>query len=195
MEREGNSMISRTWRVEDYLKLNLSIDSSDDDWNAAIDFLKERFTERYFGVIDKLKNDPDSNGFAIMALNCLLIDAFYQFENGLEETNQNKRCYTAFLRKYMRHIFENDEQASLFYQHIRCGILHSAQTKYGSELTFGKSYVVDFFNCGTNIRVDVIHFSEELYNYFQNYINRLENRNEEITRENFLKKMQFICRR
>lgn len=194
MEREGNSMISRNWRVEDYLNLKLSISSSDNDWNAAISFLSERFIERYFGVIDKLKNDPDGNGFAIMALNCLLIDAFYQFENGLEETNKNKKCYTAFLKRYMGSLFRNDEQALLFYQHIRCGILHSAQTKYGRQLTFGKNYAVEFFNSETNIRVDVIRFSEELYNYFQNYLYRLEN-GDTRSRENFLKKMQYICRR
>lgn len=193
MEQNGKSMISQNWSIEDYLKLNLSENSTDDDWTSAIHFLEERFTERYFKVIKELSYAPADYGFAIMALNCLLIDAFYQFENGLEETNNNKACYTSFLKKHLPHLFPTDTQALLFYKHIRCGILHSAQTKSGSQLTYNKDYAVEFFNCETNIRVDVLNFSHELYGYFEHYITRLKD-GDIKTRKAFLRKMQYLCR-
>ena len=127
-------------------------------------------------------------------MDCLLIDTFYQFENGDEETRNNKARYVRFLRTYLGDLFPDDNKARVFYEQIRCGILHSAQTKCGSQLTFGKKYAVEFTHSDTSVIVDVVNFSKRLEDYFEEYVERLM-QNEDSNREMFLRKMQYVCRR
>ncbi len=159
MERHGIGMISLRYRAEDFLNLNLSVNEG--DWDTAIQIVYDRFHERYFSTIHYLSYDfkenrenrkyiisvdkVEKNGIAIMALNCLLIDTFYQFEYGLKSSNDFNPItrsdkvgpnYKQFLRQKLPGIFmaegpspTGDDFAELFYKDIRCGILHSAQTK------------------------------------------------------------------
>ncbi len=191
MEKNGIGMLSCEHTTSSFREMNLSIDSSSEDWNIAIGLFEQRFEERYFKSIEKMLEEPEKNGFAIMALNCLLVDTFYQFENGLDEANNNQRCYTRFLRTYMREIISSSGMAERFYKDIRCGILHSAQTKNGSRLTVEGTATVEFMNEQGSIRVDVVKFSNELKKYFQEYTMRLKN-GDERTRLRFVTKMNFI---
>ncbi|MBT2764298.1 hypothetical protein [Paenibacillus sp. ISL-20] len=83
----------------------------------------------------------------------------------------------------------NENLAKKFYQDIRCGILHQAQTKGNSQLSYTSSVMVERIHNG--IRVNVLMFSEALIKEFEDYIRLLEIGNR-LARENFLKKMQFI---
>lgn len=221
MERNGIGMISILNSSRDYANLNLSINqSSEEDWDNAIDILKDRFNERFFTTIHYLSIDfrfrsktiekLEKNGFAIMALNCLLIDTFYQFEYGLESSDELNpftqdrgvgRHYTDFLREKFPRLFSippqsgNKDLADLFYSDIRCGILHSAQTKGCSMLACEGGLTVSYINLQNKIgiRVDVKQFSEALENYFYNdYIYRLQE-GTEATRRAFINKMRYVC--
>lgn len=192
MESNGEGMISTHYKAEDFLGLNLSLNSPSEAWDKAIFIFKERFQERYFGPIEKLLENAEINGFAIMALNCLLVDTFYQFEEGLEHSNNNRKCYVKFLRTYMGEIITSDDMADRFYKDIRCGILHSAQTQRGSMLAYENGNAVEYINGSSDIRVNVVEFSEKLNAYFQMYVNRLRNGNNR-TRQNFITKMNYIC--
>lgn len=58
MERNGIGMISLHYSAQNYISLNLSVEqSSEADWNTAINILKERFEERYFSTIHYLSFD------------------------------------------------------------------------------------------------------------------------------------------
>ena len=221
MERRGVGMISIHYSAQDYIALNLSVEqSSEADWNTAINILTERFEERYFSTIHYLSFDFaerrktiekfEKNGFAIMALNCLLIDTFYQFEYGLESSSelnpvtQDKgvgRHYTTFLRTKFPQLFTvqprtgNKDLADLFYSDIRCGILHSAQTKGCSMLACEGGPVLDYIYRPNKvgIRVDVNQLSDMLEDYFyKDYLQRLNDRDED-TRKAFIDKMNFVC--
>lgn len=194
MDYNGISMTSNNYAVNDYLNLNLNIYSKDDIWNVAIKIFFDRFEERYFNPIKALMKKPKINGFAIMALNCLLIDTFYQFEEGLKETKENKNCYTSFLLTYFSTVFTSLDLATKFYKDIRCGILHSAQTQNGSMLAFENSKIAEYINNNHSIKVNVVSFSEMMHEYFCVYIKRL-NDGDRRTRENFIRKMNYICNR
>lgn len=72
-------------------------------------------------------------------------------------------------------VFRNITLARCFYSNIGCGILHSAQTKNGSQLTTRNEYIVR--RIGKNrISVDVIGISEMINNYFERYIENIRNR-------------------
>lgn len=194
MEAKGEINISPQYSRDDYHVLNLSLSSDDSAWNSAVNILRDRIQGRYIDQIDMLSGDINTNGFTIMALNCLLIEALYQFENGLKETkSSNKENYAKFLRKMDSNAFYNDEIAKKFYTNIRCGILHSAQTKEESRLTDREGFVATIEN--NVLIVSVKGVADLIKNHFDNYSVKLLNPAEIKLRENFLKKMKYVCRK
>lgn len=204
MERNGIGYISPRFSADDFLRLHLTVHSSEVDWERAIEIFRDRIEARYFDPITNLlerADDIERNGFAVMALNCLLVDTFYQFRDpdNLNEPRRrteifnrpNGTVYKEFLIINFPHDFD-EFKANLFYKDIRCGILHSAQTKHGSQLTYDKDYVVEVFD-GDKLRVDIRNFSRVMRNYFVNYIHQLEI-GDFSKRESFVKQMNKISR-
>ena len=75
--------ISKDYTLRDYLNLKLHINSSEKIWEEAIEMFKSRIKGRYFDAIDKLyEEEMYKYGFAIMTLECLLIDTFVKFRYG-----------------------------------------------------------------------------------------------------------------
>ena len=192
METKGEINISPKYRKDDYLNLNLTINSGEIDWGKAIDIFKDRIVGRYFDQINALSNDINANGFTIMALNCLLIEALFQFRDGKDMTpGKNSKAYPRFLVEEFPHVFDVTS-ADLFYQSIRCGILHSAQTKEGARLSDDDSFIVNLVS--GELVVSVLGITNQLKHYFDTYVNKLRDPNQRTIRTNFVKKMKFICR-
>ncbi|MBR6633358.1 MAG: hypothetical protein IKL05_03530 [Clostridia bacterium] len=194
METKGEINISPNYNKDSYLNLNLSLQSSESDWNMAVAILKDRIEGRYFNQIDLLSNDVNANGFTIMALNCLLIETLFQFRDGEEETPRpNNKTYPAFLLQEFSSVFRDQKTAKSFYANIRCGILHSAQTKNESRLSDREDVVVTFE--GNTLVVSVKGVSSLLKTYFEHYLQKLSNPKEVTLRNNFINKMKFVCRK
>ena len=197
MEKKGRGYISLEYSSLDYVDLYLDANSSNEDWEEAIRMAVSRFEERFFTPIKKLLDDnPELNGFSIMALNCLLIDTFVQFNKGLAKSTDNSSKYTKFLCNEFPEVFSNQYIARRFYKDIRCGILHSAQTNGLSRLSCKEDEPsIKMINGGIGIQVNVISFSRLLQGWWtDNYVNRLKNCNREL-REKFTKKMDYLCNR
>ncbi|CEI72916.1 hypothetical protein [Romboutsia hominis] len=196
MEYLGDSYVSLKYKKEYFNRLNLDLSSNHEEWNIAIDIFDDRIRGRYLNVIESMirNNNINRDGFAIMALNCLLIETLLQFKRGWNETRgSNKQAYTNFLLEEFPSHFSSPLLAEIFYTHIRCGILHSAQTKKGSKLTFNKSYVVSFDE--NNLSVDVENITIMINTYYDNYLCKLRDENNIDIRKKFLKKMKFLCDR
>lgn len=120
-----NSLLSSSVRITDYRKLE-----GKKDRNAIADFFRERFRERY---IIPIKATPvaSKNGFAIMAICCLSIEAVESFWNGWEHSDgRSQLAFCQFFSRCSRfHAFLG--RTPDFYKHIRCGILHQAETTGG----------------------------------------------------------------
>lgn len=195
MEYNGRTHISKMYTKANFIELNLNMDSSDRDWDSGIDMFIDRINGRYLNVISKIRENDYlyNDGFAIMALNCLLIETFLQFKKGWNETEDaNKEKYSRFLIEEFPEVFINITLARCFYSNIRCGILHSAQTKKGSQLTTRNQYIVRRID-NNRISVDVIGISNIINDYFERYVENIRNRENIELRNNFLKKMNFIC--
>lgn len=158
----------------------------------AITFFRDRVEGRYLRIIDMLNEYVFDNGFASMALCCLLIDTFYQFEHGVDRTVRNHTCYVDFLRNCMGDVFDTREKADRFYVDIRCGILHSAQTKNGSRLSEEQSCIIQLLgeNDDSPISVDVKKMGQRLNRYFNEYCDRV--RTDDTTQDNFVKKLKMM---
>lgn len=136
MERFERRFISPEYERGDYLNLKLNENSDYDIWEQALKIFEDRIQGRFFDSIKILIKDKNKNGFAVMALNCLLIETLQQFVDGVDTNDRSMNAYTNFLRRELFDVFDTEEKAIMFYKNIRCGILHSAQTKNGSQADF-----------------------------------------------------------
>jgi hypothetical protein len=99
------------------------------------DFIMERFTERY---IRPLRGDPTKkHGFCTMAICCLMIEALESFWQGWPDTKEKGKSREAF-NSFFQRCSEQELELGIFsklaedfYQGVRCGILHQAETTKG----------------------------------------------------------------
>jgi hypothetical protein len=108
------------------------LDEGDGGRYKLADFLRHRLRERYVDPVLKMGAE-DKNGFPIMAISCLLIEAFETFEQGWDSTEGKVRSPLAFCYFFDReerfHDFKGHGQT--FYKQVRCGILHQGETTGG----------------------------------------------------------------
>lgn len=191
METNGNLYISLNFRKCDFTNLHLQPESSNEDWIRAVEIFNDRINGRFIASINTLRNNASGNGFVIMAIDCLLIDTFYQFEKGVDENWNNQKNYSTFLLDTFPNLFPSKAKAEKFYTRIRCGILHSAQTKEKGILTTDRDSPVEFQN--DVLYVSVENFTDCLIQYFNDYKQKLLNGENQELRVNFIRKMDFIC--
>lgn len=167
--------------VADYLAMEASEDKTD-----IADLIYERFAERYISPL-KLK----SHGFAIMAVCCLMIEALQSFREGRATTKR-------LGRKVFGRFFDQSPHFSIFapvsddfYDHIRCGILHQAETTDGWRITRDKvTPLLDRSGKVINARL----FQAELQDTLSEYCQKLRQAdwNSKLWR-NARTKMKSIC--
>ena len=103
------------------------------DQNAAAiaDAIRRRFHERYLTPI----TGTTKHGFTMMAGACLTIEAPGSFRQGWSRTDKNGRSPETF-----RLFFDTCDSFKSFrgldfYKHVRCGILHQAETTGGWKIS------------------------------------------------------------
>lgn len=191
MENDNRILISPRFSKDDYLDLHLTQNSSDENWIQAVSIFDDRLYGRFWVPINILSTNINENGFAIMALECLLIETLLQFDLGVEETpSGNCQKYSQFLKNHLSEHF-NNKTSRRFYSDIRCGILHSAQTKRGSMLTTKTDYVINFQNDILSVSVEGL--TNALLDYYNDYKDRILCRNNVDARRKFIDKMNCIC--
>jgi hypothetical protein len=131
-----------------------------------------------------------------MALDCLLIETLQQFIEGVPETpiRENKCYFKNFLISYFKEDFD-DEKAKMFYEQIRCGILHQAETKKNSKIKISHELpIVKFTKEKDGLIINRKKFHEKLKKAIKSYIGQLKDTTNEPLRKKFRKKMDYICR-
>jgi hypothetical protein len=159
---------------------------SRNDRNAIAAFVEARFAERY---LDPLEVFPErKSGFAIMAVTCLMIEALESFALGWADSrHKSKRVFRSFFVRW-------DEFAAFrplandFYIHIRCGILHQAETTDGWRIRRDGSLIGDRV-------INATKFAKVLRRVLSRYASllRTEPWDSEIWTA-FRKKMNHVCR-
>jgi hypothetical protein len=138
MKGPGNDA-KRTKLASGFAVADYEIARVKQDKNTIADAIHRRFRERYLDGLSGPK--PISNavhGFTKMAIACLMIESLESFRNGWSDTRgKSELAFCSFFDR-------NDEfgqfcgQAGEFYKHVRCGILHQAETTGGWKTTQGK---------------------------------------------------------
>jgi hypothetical protein len=171
------------------------------DWATACDILHGRITERFIEPIDFLIQTDEAKlpterrfGFAILALDCLLVETLGAFIDGLEDTRgKSEPTFCRFLMKrpQFASVFASETLAKQFYIEFRCGILHQAEVG-GASRVLSVGPLVEFD--GKGIIVNRTEFHLRLKAEFRSYVDELRGGTDATLRTNFRRKMDFISR-
>lgn len=192
MEIGKEIYISLRYTKKDYTVLKLNLKSNERNWEKAIEILDDRLNGRFLTPIRTLlEKDENTNSFTAMAIECLVIETLYQFEQGIDETKNNTSDYSTFLLKMLVSEGIAKKDAIKFYKDIRCGILHSGQTKNNSSLNCDKEKVLTIENNRMSVNVKKMLLLIE--RYFENYKLLLLSPDNVNLRKAFIGKMKYIC--
>lgn len=169
------------------------------DWDRAIAILEQRLRGRFAEVVDfliaqeaKLAPQDRRFGFAVLAIDCLLVETLEAFRQGLTDTRgKSQDLSTNFLsqRPAFNQFFTKD-LATRFYKEFRCGIAHNAQVfGTGRVWSVGPLLTVD----SNRITVNRTAFHEAVMKELARYLNELRDSKKTDLREKFRTKMDFIA--
>jgi hypothetical protein len=183
--------ISPKYTVGDWQALKFS---TEDEWQTGISIFDDRYRGRFLKPISMIAN-CEFSGFATLALDCLLAETLQQFIDGLEQTpdGKAKEYFVKFLTKTSFGEWFDEEKAKMFYDQIRCGILHQAETKKSSKVRI-RGPLVKPSEDGEGLIINRKLFHRQLVEEFESYKEKLRNPSEETLRNSFIKKMNYICR-
>ena len=185
--------ISPRYTVDDWQKLSFS---TEEEWQKAIDILEDRIRGRFLEPISQIEGYTYA-GFAILALDCLLIETLQQFREGVHETpqGQSKAFFVRFLTETSFGTHFSEEMAKVFYDQIRCGILHQAEVKGSSRILIREDIpLVKYTDDRKGLVINRKLFHQQLVREFEAYIAELREPSNQKLRVRFKKKMDHICR-
>jgi len=182
----------------DWKRLNL--DAPDHpDWGRGIAILEQRLRRRFTDVVEFLIADDEQRalvdrrfGFAILALDCLVVETLEAFRQGLLDTRKKSKdlCVAFLSQRPAFKPFFDEALAKRFYNEFRCGIVHNAQV-FGTGLVWSVGPLVN--REGDRITVNRTAFHEELMREFAAYLNELRQPAQSALRRHFRTKMNFIA--
>ena len=183
--KKHDTKLSSTVTVSQYRKFE-----EEGNKTAIINFVVERFTERF---ISPLKRNT-KHGFCMMAVNCLMIETLACFRQGWVDTKPKDSALKAFKFFFGKNEGFKDfrQYAKSFYEDVRCGILHQAETKNGWRIIRRG----DLFVPATKT-INATKFQIELEKALKNYgelLDTSEWNEERGVWANFRKKMDVVCK-
>lgn len=167
-------LISPNYHDFDWKRLNLSDPSTnEDDWQTAANIVEDRVRGRLIKWIDKIASEQFS-GFAVLALDCVLIESLWGFESGKPSPGK-KVVYVRFLNRprLMAGGFDKDS-ADSFCQCIRNGITHDGETRKGwlIEMTVPQGKIIETTSSG-EYRLNRAEFHMAVVSEFEEWLQKV----------------------
>jgi len=160
------------------------------DREGIANFVYERFVERYIEPLDRTPYQHRS-GFTSMAVCCLMIEALESFRQGWGNSERQSKAAFCFFFDRNDRFRELRGHAQDFYKHVRCGILHQAETTGGWLVRRDQSVLFD----PTTRVVDASIFLQALHSSLKDYCVDLRGSDwESEIWINFRKKMAAIIK-
>lgn len=198
----------KDWKI---LKEKLEDKPSKRLWASAFRcFYRKRIDTRYLNPITsiKLHDKKEGEGFAITALFCTLIEFLESCEKGhnfhfvgrttyiLKPFEYSERQASQYFKDFLRTRipFKNLIPPALvdqFYQDVRCGLLHEAQTKGIWYISSRHSNNVLIYPKKDRITIYRNQLIQALETYFNDYRSRLLI--DKNTQQAFIRKFDNLC--
>lgn len=195
--------ISPIYYQKDWNDLSL-VNRDPPDWDVAIKIFEDRMEGRFLKQIELLDKNPNRKigvfaGFAIMSLDCLFIETLEQFHKGKIRTGQgmDKKAFFDFFQRSSKFkmFFNTQAKATIFYQQIRCGLLHQAQTKRKSTIHIRNEEMLQWVNpqeIEEGLKIQRKLFHNEVVDIYNSYVDKLKDKKNLNLRKKFKRKMDFI---
>jgi len=156
-------------------------------------FIYKRFSERYIEPFEAIEDKKEKkNGFSLMAIACLMIEALESFWQGLPDTQYKSK---KMFKDFFSHCFELKDFIGLeeqFYENIRCGILHQAETRAGWKISRERN--IPLLDKERRI-INATKFQTKLKSYLERYKKELETQDlSSSIWKNFKKKMKTVIK-
>lgn len=182
--------------VRDWKSIRPMLDSADaQEWVEAIAILEARITSRFLRPIAAIEKIGYS-GFAIMTLDCLLIDTIQSFREGRQDGSEESTAtsFKKFLTKsrHFRQYFQAQDAKS-FFSNVRCGLMHDGETRSGWRVRTDTSELLSRDPASRDRIVNRKLFHQGILREFADLIDELRRGETLNLRKNFLKRMDGIC--
>jgi hypothetical protein len=183
--------ISRNYKADHWKALTFDTEA---DWQRAFDIFMDRLDTRYLIHIKQLLRHRTS-GFAVLTLDCALIETLEQFRRGAPETPFGKsgEYFACFLTETSFSQYFTREHAHLFYKVIRCGLLHQSEAKSSLVKRSSTLPLIDFTEDRKGLIINAKAFHVRLETVIDEYISLLKTAQARPERAAFRKKMDSIC--
>ena len=177
-----DSLLSSSTKVSNYLQMKKKRDT-----HGISGFVYERFYERY---IQPFENSSVKHGFGMMAISCLMIESLISFQKGWKKTGKpGKEVFENFFSD-SNHLSAFNGFGKEFYENIRCGLLHQAETTGGWHIRRDG----DLFDKKTKT-INATKFMKALHRELKDFITHLKHEHfESKSWENLIKKIDSICK-
>ncbi|HUV30623.1 MAG TPA: hypothetical protein VMY05_06025 [Acidobacteriota bacterium] len=185
--------VSPRFTSEDWQRLTFQ---AEDDWRQAVEMLHDRIRQRFLDPISRIEPCAYA-GFAVLALDCLLIEMLQQFREGVNKTpsGKSKLYFVRYLTETGFGDHFTDRMAELFYRQIRCGILHQAEVRGSSRILLDDDIpLVEYTDDENGLVVNRKAFHETLVREFEKYAADLLEPSNDDLRAKFRKKMTAVCK-
>lgn len=211
-------------KISDWEKLKQELyNQINNNWIDAFDFFEKRINSRYIRPIEIIQCflSNKGEGFAIVNLQCSLIETIESFYNGwIYKNDKDKQFHNGY---YFRRIegkpipklnnekifvnffkemepFDGKIDGADFFLNVRCGLLHETQTKHGWRI-LGKHSDPETFFCQHDNDKIIYHnnFQKGIEKVINNYKMAIVDGEPYGTiavpelRENFIAKFDHIC--
>ncbi|EGO5016465.1 hypothetical protein ACJX4N_002505 [Enterococcus faecalis] len=158
--------------------------------------MKERIQSRYLMVVKKCLEMRDDNwGFTIMSINCILIELYYQLDNGVDDSRDfNEGNVEDAFRQTIPRLAEefNQETGSQFYKDIRCKLIHQAQTNTNVAISLETPEMIYPYEPEYTI-YNPQRFFEEITKLYDELFDKALIENNEMIKRNIINKVRCIA--
>ena len=163
------------------------------DKDALISIIKHRLSRRFIKTIDNA-NEKDLSSFMSMAICCLIIETLECFYLGLPDTKkrgEGSRVFKSFFDRSAIDFPGFSEKSKDFYENVRCGLLHQAETMNGWYLK-RSGQILEVSNNAKFINGNLFFQSTKIC--IEKYLNHLKDSNfdDDIWKKAFDKLKQVV---
>jgi hypothetical protein len=185
--------ISRNFIIRHWKALHFKEET---DWVRAVEIFHDRIETRYLEHIESIL-DHSTSGFAVLTLECALIETLQQFRTGKGKTPRKEvgEYFVSFLTETSFGAHFDRPKAELFYTSIRCGLHHQSEAEGNSRIKRGGGRpLVAYTADRKGIVINVNEFHQLFKAVLSEYEDSVRDPTKTDVRDAFRKKMDYICR-